>query len=494
MNNRIKIAAEIYNERNKNVVLELANDIPIYHLSESNLDGKILKPRIPENFMTRNGYEEGKTPRISFSTSIDGALTGLSANLKDKEFYIHQIDTSYSKPNIRKISNKEVPDQSLTDEIWVLNPVKLKVTGKIKVKEAYDKPVKYKYGKDMEAETYRWRYIKEDVDIIEESGLKLPDKVYHGSPNRIFEIKEGSFLTPHIGIASIFIVDKKDLSHYTRSIPSYNIGYEQWDWNDEQLQSPLEYLNITHNIQKLDKTYYGKSSGFIYEIDISKVKDKFKTFVTNDENREIIYTGKEPLKISKAIKHSIKWDFKFSQKDADVFGIAEATNEDLSTLDTPEKLLEYMSNNIEYGYLTRRGKIELEDYSDFYHQYRLQSPRQVVENRVGVCWDQVELERYIFSKYIKLPFETYYIVCNNRERGTHTFLIYKKDGKSYYFENSYEKFRGIKEFNNTKDIIKYVGANVLADNPDATSYETFKYNKPRDGSSVQQFMDYCENK
>ena len=55
---RIKIDAEIYNERNKNVLLELANDIPIYHLSESNLDGKILKPRIPENFMTRNGYEE----------------------------------------------------------------------------------------------------------------------------------------------------------------------------------------------------------------------------------------------------------------------------------------------------------------------------------------------------------------------------------------------------------------------------------------------------
>ena len=113
MNNRIKIAAEIYNERNKDIILELANDIPIYHLSESNLDGKILKPRIPDNFMTRNGYEENKTPRISFSTSIDGALTGISGNLKDKEFYIHQIDTSYSKPNIRKISNKEVPDQYL---------------------------------------------------------------------------------------------------------------------------------------------------------------------------------------------------------------------------------------------------------------------------------------------------------------------------------------------------------------------------------------------
>jgi hypothetical protein len=151
-------------------------------------------------------------------------------------------------------------------------------------------------------------------------------------------------------------------------------------------------------------------------------------------------------------------------------------------------------NDIKYGYLDINGNIHFDIDEDFDNKYKLQSPNETLNNKVGVCWDQVELERYIFSKYIKLPFETYYIVCNNRERGTHTFLIYKKDNKSYYFENSYEKFRGIKEFNNTRDIIKYVGANVLADNPDATSYETFKYNKPRDGSSVQQFMDYCENK
>lgn len=449
MNNRIKIAAEIYNEKN-NIVLELANDIPIYHLSESNLDGKILKPRIPENFMTRNGYEENKTPRISFSTSIDGALIGISGNLKDKEFYIHQIDTSYSKPNIKKISNKEVPDQYLSDEIWVLNPVKLKVTGKIKVKEVYNKPVKYKYGKDMEAETYRWRYIKEDVDIIEES-------YYHIANSKI--AGKGTFASEDL---------KKDTIIGTGFIRHSNTGNPDKDFKRTSLGA---YTNHSNNPNcNLDKS--SKNN-----------KDYYKLVAKRNIRRG------EELSVDYR-----QFDFEGERSFVKESFILEATNEDLSKLDTPEKLLEYMSTNIEYGYLTRRGKIELEDYNDFYHQYRLQSPRQVVENRVGVCWDQVELERYIFSKYIKLPFETYYIVCNNIERGTHTFLIYKKDNKSYYFENSYEKFRGIKEFNNTRDIIKYVGANVLTDNPTATSYETFKYNKPRDGSSVQQFMDHCENK
>ena len=341
MKNKIALAAEIYTERNKNIILKSnSKDIPIYHLSQSNLDGKILYPRIPENFMTRNGYEENKTPRISFSNSIEGSLTGLSANLIDKEFYVHQIDTSYSIPNIRKITNKEVPDQSISEEVWVLNPVKLKMIYKIKVLKAYDRPIKYKYG-DMEAETYKWKYIRES------NTLELPDVLYHGSPNMLKELKTGSFLTPHIGIASLFIVDKKELSKYTKPSKSYNIGYEQWDWDDSQLQNPLEYVNITHNIQRIDKIYYGKSSGYIYEVDISKVKDKFKTFVTNDSNREIIYTGKEPLKISKTIKHSLKWDFKFSQKDADIIGIAESSEYDeISKLNTPEKLLKYMSDNI----------------------------------------------------------------------------------------------------------------------------------------------------
>ena len=136
----------------------------IYHLSESNLDGKILTPRIPENYMTKNGYEENKTPRISFSTSIDGCLIGISANLKNKEFYIHEPE-NYSDITVKNITNSQVPDASLTKEVWVTTRVKLKVIGKIKVIDALDPPLTYKYGKNT-AETYRWKW--KNINLNEE--------------------------------------------------------------------------------------------------------------------------------------------------------------------------------------------------------------------------------------------------------------------------------------------------------------------------------------
>jgi len=138
----------------------------LYHLSENgNLSGKKLTPRIPDNFMTKNGYEENKTARISFAESIDGALVGISSNLKGKVFFIYEIDEEYIKPEIKRISNKEVPDQSLTGEVWVLNTVKIKQTGKIKVTEAHSKPLKYKYG-EIWADTYKWKYVKESITIF----------------------------------------------------------------------------------------------------------------------------------------------------------------------------------------------------------------------------------------------------------------------------------------------------------------------------------------
>ena len=43
----------------------------LYHISEKNLDGQILHPRIPDNFLTTQGYEESKTVRICLCKSID---------------------------------------------------------------------------------------------------------------------------------------------------------------------------------------------------------------------------------------------------------------------------------------------------------------------------------------------------------------------------------------------------------------------------------------
>ncbi len=127
----------------------------LYHLSFSNLHGKTLQPRIPENFLTRNGYEDNKTKRVCFASSIDNALIAFSMALEGKELFVH---IPKSKPTkIKKPSINEVPDSKITGEIWVMEDVELECVGKIKVTEWNGKEYTYKYG-DNVAEMYGWKY------------------------------------------------------------------------------------------------------------------------------------------------------------------------------------------------------------------------------------------------------------------------------------------------------------------------------------------------
>ena len=146
----------------KNVILTEGNgnkkSNAYYIVSDKNLDGKTLSPRVPNNFMTKNGFEENKTPRVCASTSIDGCLKGLSRNLKGEVLYIHSIDPSITEKPY-KPSIKEVPDSRITNEVWFKKPVKLKCIGKIKVIEDDGKEgEKYTYGNGLVAELYGWKY------------------------------------------------------------------------------------------------------------------------------------------------------------------------------------------------------------------------------------------------------------------------------------------------------------------------------------------------
>lgn len=103
-------------------------------------------------------------------------------------------------------------------------------------------------------------------------------------------------------------------------------------------------------------------------------------------------------------------------------------------------------NDIKYGYLDINGNIHYVIDKDFESLYTLQSPGETLNNKVGVCWDQVELERYLFDKK-NIKFNTYFIVYySDNICPTHTFLIYKIDNDYYWFEHSWEKYRGIRKY------------------------------------------------
>lgn len=141
-----------------------------YHLSKES-DLTELVPRIPDNFMTKNKYEDSKTPRVVFAPSINQCLMGLSRNLTNEEFYVYTpylIDLNkLKKPHIN-----QVPDCEITGEVWSTEKIRVKKVGKIKVtKDAGKDGHPYIFGNQQKAELYDWEYrvlIDESTQCFDE--------------------------------------------------------------------------------------------------------------------------------------------------------------------------------------------------------------------------------------------------------------------------------------------------------------------------------------
>lgn len=128
-----------------------------YFISEKEMDGKELKPRIPSNYLTKHGYEDSETSRICFTDDVGKCLTALSQNVKGKTFNVYEPD-DIKKYSVYKPNTKAVPDSDITGELWITEPVKLKNIGRITVTGDDGKPGKrYKYGSKY-AELYGWDY------------------------------------------------------------------------------------------------------------------------------------------------------------------------------------------------------------------------------------------------------------------------------------------------------------------------------------------------
>lgn len=154
-----------------------------------------------------------------------------------------------------------------------------------------------------------------------------------------------------------------------------------------------------------------------------------------------------------------------------------------------------LMTDIQYGWVDKEDKLHIDDFALFSSLYCLQSPKEVLKNKIGVCWDQVELERYYFSGW---KVRTFFIVYYDGDKcPTHTFLTYEKEGKFYWFEHSWEKFRGIYKYDSMKDLLLDVRDKFVEDEQLSCSISEnlclYEYKKPKYGLSVMEFYKHCEN-
>lgn len=160
--------------------------------------------------------------------------------------------------------------------------------------------------------------IEESIDIS-----KIPDILYFSAPVRHKKLQGQVFLSPHIGLSSLFIVDRHQVlrEYFAKEIGttpdkikgSWNIGYDEWNLKGDALDHQVDKIHINHNVPEFKHTMSGCSRGYIHKIDISRFKDKLHQHGDHSVDKEIIYRGIESLPIIEIIPHTVYWEITFSE-------------------------------------------------------------------------------------------------------------------------------------------------------------------------------------
>jgi hypothetical protein len=107
----------------------------LYHVSDNpNLTTMI--PRIPQNRLTRLGYENGTIGRICFAPTIGDCIAAAPRGRIGELLYVYtpvNVDQNY----VYKPKPSEVPDAKYSHEVWYLKPVSVKLVCVIVVGDPY---------------------------------------------------------------------------------------------------------------------------------------------------------------------------------------------------------------------------------------------------------------------------------------------------------------------------------------------------------------------
>ncbi len=162
--------------------------------------------------------------------------------------------------------------------------------------------------------------------------------------------------------------------------------------------------------------------------------------------------------------------------------------------------LDQIMSSINYGWVDKNGKKHT-DLTDFAQKYVLQSPAELRESKLGVCWDQVEIERDFLLAHNQTPhvfMVIHYPNSVNPKMRTHTFVLFDYGNKTYWYEHAWEKRAGIHEFANQTEALNEVYECFATDelnghfDPDYVVF--YEYSTPPYHIDADSFYGFCETK
>lgn len=163
-----------------------------------------------------------------------------------------------------------------------------------------------------------------------------------------------------------------------------------------------------------------------------------------------------------------------------------------------EKEIMEVMDKIKYGLLDDKNNIIDNNSSEwdkkFFELYYLLSPEELLEKKCGVCFDQVELERKLFEDN-GIKVKTYFICSyDDEDLPSHTFLTYKKNNEFYWFEHSWNLYKGIYKYYSEKELLLDVKNKFIKSNSIGNDVYTFvyEYKKPKSHITCYEYYKYCE--
>ncbi|MCT4612220.1 MAG: hypothetical protein N4A47_02470 [Clostridia bacterium] len=157
-------------------------------------------------------------------------------------------------------------------------------------------------------------------------------------------------------------------------------------------------------------------------------------------------------------------------------------------LNTYTDFFNFLSKDMTYGWVDNLTNIYYSVDENFASNYILQTPIEVFQKRLGICWDKSELVRAFLDTRNYLNKAYFYVFRDSPNEPCHSFNVIIENNEFIWLELS-GSFKGIHKYNTLDDLLSDARKkielhlstvlNVVPNNYRKEAFELYEYNAPK---------------
>ena len=171
----------------------------------------------------------------------------------------------------------------------------------------------------------------------------------------------------------------------------------------------------------------------------------------------------------------------------------------INEIETPNDILTFMNENIEYGWLDFYNNEHIKTMKNFRKFYRTSSIEEILEHKIGTCIEQVYLMHILLNK-INIPNKMF---CTRvyedtdfndleAEEHMHCFVLYYLNDKVYHIEHPNIEKIGIYEYDSEEIAIKEIN-NYYIKMSEGKSRPVTEFYEVESGLTFKEFNEYINS-